>query len=108
MAATGGYGSCAGASDGRVKEAQTKAARTSVRRFMKSPGERWRRDTMARRRPSCQAGLRRSVDKGPAPARTGGRDRRGRDRKRVVEGKSVSVRVDLGGRRRIKKNNEKK
>src|SRR3546814_20395454 len=26
-----------------------------------------------------------------------------RDRKRVVEGKSVSVRVDLGGRRRLKK-----
>src|SRR3546814_19246569 len=30
-----------------------------------------------------------------------------RDRKRVVEGKSVSVRVDLGGRRCIKKNNQK-
>src|SRR3546814_21025298 len=27
----------------------------------------------------------------------------GRDRKRVVEGKSVSVRVDIGGRRLIKK-----
>src|SRR3546814_17166889 len=39
----------------------------------------------------------------------GDRDRRvaevERDRKRVVAGKSVSVRVDLGGRRIIKKNN---
>src|SRR3546814_18672031 len=34
---------------------------------------------------------------------------RGRDRKRVAEGKSVSVRVDSGGRSLIKKqNNEKK
>src|SRR3546814_17777026 len=37
----------------------------------------------------------------------GGRDRRGRqragDRKSVVEGKRVSVRVDLGGRRIFKK-----
>src|SRR3546814_14946668 len=31
------------------------------------------------------------------------RDRPGRDRKSVVSGKSVSVRVDLGGRRIIKK-----
>src|SRR3546814_19444509 len=31
------------------------------------------------------------------------RRRLGRDRKSVVEGKSVSVRVDLGGRRSIKK-----
>src|SRR3546814_11501164 len=30
------------------------------------------------------------------------------DRKSVVEGKSVSVRVDLGGRRSIKKNNNKR
>src|SRR3546814_16478372 len=30
------------------------------------------------------------------------------DRKRVVSGKSVSVRVDLGGRRIIKKKNKKK
>src|SRR3546814_16290084 len=30
-----------------------------------------------------------------------------RDRKRVVEGKSVSVRVGLGGRRMIKKKNKK-
>src|SRR3546814_13189361 len=30
----------------------------------------------------------------------------GSDRKRVVEGKSVSVRVDLGGRRSIKKKNQ--
>src|SRR3546814_15862096 len=30
-------------------------------------------------------------------------DHRGQDRKSVVEGKSVSVRVDLGGRRIIKK-----
>src|SRR3546814_17483318 len=32
---------------------------------------------------------------------------RGLDRKSVVEGKSVSVRVDLGGRRIIKKKNKK-
>src|SRR3546814_12508327 len=32
---------------------------------------------------------------------------RGGDRKRVVEGKSVSVRVDPGGRRIIKKNKER-
>src|SRR3546814_11008222 len=31
----------------------------------------------------------------------------GRDRKRVVEGKSVSVRVDLGGRRDIKKKKDR-
>src|SRR3546814_15736583 len=31
-----------------------------------------------------------------------------RDRKSVVEGKSVSVRVDLGGRRHIKKNRDLK
>src|SRR3546814_13765429 len=31
-----------------------------------------------------------------------------RDRKRVVEGKSVSVRVDLGGRRNIKKKKKNK
>src|SRR3546814_17499167 len=34
-------------------------------------------------------------------------DRRGPDRKSVVEGKSVSVRVDLGGRRSIKKKTTK-
>src|SRR3546814_20063489 len=33
--------------------------------------------------------------------------RSGRDRKRVVEGKSVSVRVELGGRRRIKQTKTK-
>src|SRR3546814_10954090 len=32
----------------------------------------------------------------------------GGDRKSVVEGKSVSVRVDIGGRRIIKKQNEEK
>src|SRR3546814_17214316 len=32
---------------------------------------------------------------------------RGRDRKSVVEGKSVSVRVDLGGRRIIKKKKDR-
>src|SRR3546814_13395923 len=35
--------------------------------------------------------------------RTGRDDKAGEDRKSVVEGKSVSVRVDLGGRRIIKK-----
>src|SRR3546814_14191451 len=38
----------------------------------------------------------------PAPSGVGERDR-----KSVVQGKSVSVRVDLGGRRIIKKNNNK-
>src|SRR3546814_16919663 len=36
-------------------------------------------------------------------SRGGGNGSRGADRKSVVSGKSVSVRVDLGGRRRIKK-----
>src|SRR3546814_13199834 len=40
------------------------------------------------------------------PKRQGGRP--GRDRKSVVEGKSVSVRVDLGGRRNIKKKKKSK
>src|SRR3546814_12128417 len=35
-------------------------------------------------------------------------DHPGGDRKSVVEGKSVSVRVDLGGRRSIKKNTTQK
>src|SRR3546814_19791527 len=45
---------------------------------------------------------------GPAPARARRAPARsdGRDRKRVVEGKSVSVREDLGGRRIIKKKNK--
>src|SRR3546814_19566900 len=34
--------------------------------------------------------------------------KRARDRKSVVEGKSVSVRVDLGGRRVLKKKNNKR
>src|SRR3546814_16652473 len=38
---------------------------------------------------------------------TGGRRNLPTDRKSVVEGKSVSVRVDLGGRRIIKKKTEK-
>src|SRR3546814_15353111 len=37
-----------------------------------------------------------------------GRITRDEDRKSVVSGKSVSVRVDLGGRRIIKKKNQKK
>src|SRR3546814_15219556 len=48
--------------------------------------------------------------RGAAPRRRGRRLRRGRrrtDRKSVVSGKSVSVRVDLGGRRIIKKKNNK-
>src|SRR3546814_15399198 len=48
----------------------------------------------------------------PAPLALGGADEvvtrlAGIDRKSVVEGKSVSVRVDLGGRRIIKKKNNK-
>src|SRR3546814_11671105 len=41
-------------------------------------------------------------------ARPGARARRGKDRKSVVLGKSVSVRVDLGGRRIIKQTNKAK
>src|SRR3546814_13781547 len=37
----------------------------------------------------------------------GSREAGSLDRKRVVEGKGVSVRVDLGGRRILKKKNEK-
>src|SRR3546814_14008096 len=37
-------------------------------------------------------------------AATGWRVGKGKDRKSVVKGKSVSVRLDLGGRRTIKKN----
>src|SRR3546814_18939270 len=43
----------------------------------------------------------------PAPGGGGSALDRGRDRKSVVKGKSVSVRVDLGGRRIIKKNTNK-
>src|SRR3546814_18047473 len=42
----------------------------------------------------------------PAPERGDHDPQRQRDRKSVVEGKSVSVRVDSGGRRLIKKNKE--
>src|SRR3546814_19660747 len=52
-----------------------------------------------------QGGDRRFLHGGPGqpPMQTGDEDRQ-----RVVEGKSVSVRVDTGGRRIIKKNNKKK
>src|SRR3546814_13750531 len=40
---------------------------------------------------------------GPAAEGVGHRERQQADRKSVVEGKSVSVRVDLGGRRTLKK-----
>src|SRR3546814_15657894 len=46
------------------------------------------------------------ADRASAPV--GDAARRSRDRKRVVEGKSVSVRVDLGGGRFIKQKKEKK
>src|SRR3546814_13515389 len=61
---------------------------------------------------------RRDQDEGSQRERsgTGNEDHRGqraldgprRDRKSVVKGKSVSVRVDLGGRRLIKKKNKRK
>src|SRR3546814_12744583 len=55
------------------------------------------------------AHLRRGIDRGRAgrgqAARGGQPAAAGGDRKSVVEGKSVSVRVDLGGRRIIKKKN---
>src|SRR3546814_14425843 len=57
-----------------------------------------RRAPLRRRRP-CFASLRRRGRRGCRPRR--------RDRKSVVSGKSVSVRVDLGGRRIIKKNKKK-
>src|SRR3546814_18663916 len=44
---------------------------------------------------------------GGEPRRLGERARGGGDRKSVVSGKSVSVRVDLGGSRIIKKKNNK-
>src|SRR3546814_17460156 len=52
------------------------------------------------RRPSTTAGT-------AATQRCTGKARRHGDRKSVVEGKSVSVRVDLGGGRRIKKKQKK-
>src|SRR3546814_17509210 len=55
-------------------------------------------DTAGNLRPLRLPGLWRRADS-PVPGRT---DRRG-DRKSVVEGKGVSVRVDLGGRLIIKK-----
>src|SRR3546814_19770983 len=47
---------------------------------------------------------------GPAAVLAGphGREHVARDRKSVVKGKSVAVRVDLGGRRIIKNHNKKK
>src|SRR3546814_14935227 len=53
------------------------------------------------RTPSTAAVLCRAAKCGCAAASIG--DRTGAERKRVVEGKSVYVRVDLGGRRIIKK-----
>src|SRR3546814_19962419 len=52
------------------------------------------------RRPPCPVTASR-----PLAPRCGGR-RADRDRKSVVEGKRVSVRVDLGGRRTIKQKNK--
>src|SRR3546814_10972498 len=51
------------------------------------------------------AKLRRAGDEAGGDARTAdaATDQRERERKSVVEGKSVSVRVDIGGRRLIKK-----
>src|SRR3546814_11660036 len=50
-----------------------------------------------------------TVDHAAEAARPGGvDDRRREDRKSAVEGKSVSVRVDLGGRRILKKKTTKK
>src|SRR3546814_19440833 len=49
---------------------------------------------------------RRRQPREPRPARRGGGQFA--DRKRVGEGKSVSGRVDLGGRRRIKKKKKKR
>src|SRR3546814_12926885 len=58
--------------------------------------ERLRIASPARRRSGAAGGLSSLISGGAAPAWR-------RDRKSVVEGKSVSVRVDLGGRRYIKK-----
>src|SRR3546814_1307938 len=62
-------------------------------RLLPSPVRRWRR------LPADLPAL------GTEPDRYGGAGRSG-DRKSVVEGKSVSVRVDLGGRRILKKNKQ--
>src|SRR3546814_12125544 len=59
------------------------------------------RHTVRRRRGSARP----SLGRAPPSAR---RDRRAADRKSVVEGKRVSVRVDLGGRRIIKKKKHKR
>src|SRR3546814_11061870 len=53
---------------------------------------------------SAPVGRARRVEAGGAPGRPGGR----RDRTSVVEGKSVSGRVERGGRRTIKKTTNKK
>src|SRR3546814_17412314 len=47
-------------------------------------------------------------DRHPLRHRAAARDRRGTDRKSVVWGKSVSVRVDLGVLRKLKKKNNLK
>src|SRR3546814_12159404 len=64
-------------------------------------GARWPRVLGGRPGRSCQEGRlwRHAAEAGDR--------RRGQDRKSVVSGKSVSVRVDLGGRRIIKKKKKK-
>src|SRR3546814_15123719 len=64
------------------------------------------RDRFARYFPPAAAQARGGALARRADRRTAGRA--GADRKSVVEGKSVSVRVDLGGRRIIKKKNDNK
>src|SRR3546814_20216083 len=77
-------------------------ARPRADRAAARPADRFRR-RIAR---TARAHL--HVDHRPAAAETGAGAQRARDRKSVVEGKGVSVRVDLGGRRNLKKKKTKR
>src|SRR3546814_17791649 len=66
-------------------------------------GGRSRRPICPAARGSCSRTPTGSRSRSILPDATGDRQSPARDRKSVVEGKSVSVRVDLGGRRIIKK-----
>src|SRR3546814_17801711 len=90
----------------------------SLERLAKFPGLARIGRKIAARRPLRQGGAERAAKLGPGDARrvmvqqfgldahaAQSLDQAARDRKSVVEGKSVSVRVDLGGRSIIKKKN---
>src|SRR3546814_19691488 len=77
-------------------------ARGAAQRFSRRQPGLFRRRDRARQQPRRTGEERRAGDR---PHRAGRRART--DRKSVVSGKSVSVRVDLGGRRIIKKKTKK-